>query len=174
MRLARHGELDPRDRGGKAQPLLIADGLRKYFPVRGGVFNRQVATVQAVDDVTFTVQKGETLDAVAGDAKVKPIEEKGIGRNAANLDHAIVDAVFNLERPQAGKPSVGRVGLADDAYALVALDVVTDGDPSKLDAKTKEAARNTLRQALGSEATRGFVDSLKKAADIKIAEDRLQ
>ena len=64
MRLARHGELDPRDRGGKAQPLLIADGLRKYFPVRGGVFNRQVATVQAVDDVTFTVQKGETLGIV--------------------------------------------------------------------------------------------------------------
>ena len=64
MRMARHGELDPRDRGGKAQPLLIADGLRKYFPVRGGVFNRQIATVQAVDDVTFTVQKGETLGIV--------------------------------------------------------------------------------------------------------------
>jgi len=120
------------------------------------------------------LQKGETLDAVAADAKVKPLEEKGIGRNAANLDRAIVDAVFNLARPQAGKPTVGRAALADDAYALIALDSVTDGDPSKLDAKTKEAARNTLRQGLGVEATRGFVDSLKKAADIKIAEDRLQ
>ena len=31
---------DPRDRGGKAQPLLIVNGLKKLFPVRGGIFNR--------------------------------------------------------------------------------------------------------------------------------------
>ncbi len=55
---------DPRDRGGAAQPLLIVGALRKYFPVRGGVLNRQVATVQAVDDVTFSVRKGETLGIV--------------------------------------------------------------------------------------------------------------
>ena len=43
---------DPRDRGGPAQPLLLVEGLRKHFPVRGGLLNRQVATVQAVDDVS--------------------------------------------------------------------------------------------------------------------------
>ncbi len=55
---------DPRDRGGPAQPLLIVEDLRKHFPVRGGVLNRQVATVQAVDDVSFSVRKGETLGIV--------------------------------------------------------------------------------------------------------------
>jgi len=55
---------DPRDRGGPAQPLLTVEGLRKYFPVRGGLLNRQVATVQAVDDVSFSVRKGETLGIV--------------------------------------------------------------------------------------------------------------
>ena len=55
---------DPRDRGGPAQPLLIVENLRKYFPVRGGLLNRQVATVQAVDDVSFSVRKGETLGIV--------------------------------------------------------------------------------------------------------------
>ncbi len=53
-----------RDRGGPAQPLLLVEGLRKYFPVRGGLLNRQVATVQAVDDVSFAVRKGETLGIV--------------------------------------------------------------------------------------------------------------
>jgi peptide/nickel transport system ATP-binding protein len=53
--------LDRRDRGGPAQPLLIVQDLRKHFPVRGGVLNRTVATVQAVDDVSFSVRKGETL-----------------------------------------------------------------------------------------------------------------
>jgi peptide/nickel transport system ATP-binding protein len=55
---------DPRDRGGPAQPLLIVDNLRKHFPVRGGLLNRQIATVQAVDDVSFSVRKGETLGIV--------------------------------------------------------------------------------------------------------------
>lgn len=55
---------DPRDRGGKAQPLLTVEGLTKHFPVRGGILNRKIATVQAVDDVSFSVRKGETLGIV--------------------------------------------------------------------------------------------------------------
>ena len=57
-------ELDPRDRGGPAQPMLRVEGLKKYFPIRGGLLNRTVATVQAVDDVSFLVHKGETLGIV--------------------------------------------------------------------------------------------------------------
>ena len=53
-----------RDRGGPAQPMLIVEDLRKHFPVRGGILNRAVATVQAVDDVSFSVKKGETLGIV--------------------------------------------------------------------------------------------------------------
>jgi oligopeptide/dipeptide ABC transporter ATP-binding protein len=55
---------DPRDRGGPAQPLLLVNNLRKHFPVRGGLLNLQVATVQAVDDVSFSLRKGETLGIV--------------------------------------------------------------------------------------------------------------
>ncbi len=54
----------PADRGGKAQPMLIASGLKRYFPIRGGILNRKVADVKAVDDVSFTVLKGETLGVV--------------------------------------------------------------------------------------------------------------
>jgi peptide/nickel transport system ATP-binding protein len=56
--------VDPRDVGGKAQPLLMVEQLTKHFPVRGGLLNRAVATVQAVDDVSFTVAKGEVLGIV--------------------------------------------------------------------------------------------------------------
>ncbi len=52
------------DRGGKAQPMLIVQNLKKYFPIHGGMFNRKVAEVRAVDDISFTVQKGETLGIV--------------------------------------------------------------------------------------------------------------
>jgi peptide/nickel transport system ATP-binding protein len=55
---------DPRDRGGKAQPMLIANGLTKHFDIYGGVLNRPVAKVRAVDGVSFSVLKGETLGIV--------------------------------------------------------------------------------------------------------------
>jgi peptide/nickel transport system ATP-binding protein len=55
---------DPRDRGGKIQPMLIVNRLKKHFPIRGGLFNRQVGSVRAVDDVSFVVLKGETLGIV--------------------------------------------------------------------------------------------------------------
>ncbi|MEW6716818.1 MAG: oligopeptide/dipeptide ABC transporter ATP-binding protein [Chloroflexota bacterium] len=44
--------------------LIEVKNLVKYFPVRGGLLQRIVAWVQAVDDVTFFIKKGETLGLV--------------------------------------------------------------------------------------------------------------
>jgi peptide/nickel transport system ATP-binding protein len=52
------------DRGGPAQPLLIVEALRKRFAIRGGPFDRKGQQVRAVDGVSFTVHKGETLGVV--------------------------------------------------------------------------------------------------------------
>jgi oligopeptide transport system ATP-binding protein len=46
------------------QALLRVKNLKKYFPIRGGVFSREVARVHAVDDVSFEILKGETLGLV--------------------------------------------------------------------------------------------------------------
>jgi peptide/nickel transport system ATP-binding protein/oligopeptide transport system ATP-binding protein len=44
--------------------LVQLEHLKKYFPVRSGVMQRVVANVLAVDDVSFTIKKGETLGLV--------------------------------------------------------------------------------------------------------------
>ncbi len=44
--------------------LIEVKNLKKYFPVRGGVLQRVEAWVQAVDEVSFTVRKGECLGLV--------------------------------------------------------------------------------------------------------------
>src|SRR5947209_7231695 len=50
---------------GKTGDLLLeVDRLVKYFPVRGGLLQRTVAWVKAVDDVTFSIKRGETLGLV--------------------------------------------------------------------------------------------------------------
>jgi oligopeptide/dipeptide ABC transporter ATP-binding protein len=45
-------------------PLLQVENLRKWFPIKKGVFSRTVAHVQAVDDVSFELGAGETLGLV--------------------------------------------------------------------------------------------------------------
>src|SRR5215208_4827103 len=45
--------------------LLEVEHLKLHFPIRDGIFfDRQVATVHAVDDVTFELTEGETLGLV--------------------------------------------------------------------------------------------------------------
>ena len=44
--------------------LLRVSHLKKFFPVKTGVLQRVTAQVQAVDDVSFTVRRGETLGLV--------------------------------------------------------------------------------------------------------------
>ncbi|WFS03095.1 ABC transporter ATP-binding protein [Rhizobium tumorigenes] len=56
--------VDPRDRGGPAQPMLIVQNFKKYFPIRAGLLSRKVGEVKAVDDISFYVLKGETLGIV--------------------------------------------------------------------------------------------------------------
>jgi peptide/nickel transport system ATP-binding protein len=45
-------------------PLVEVESLKKYFPIHKGVLGREVGRVHAVDDVTFSVQEGETLGLV--------------------------------------------------------------------------------------------------------------
>src|SRR3954471_6797899 len=54
-----------KDVGGPQQPLLEVRNMSKHFPVRGGFIGR-AGVVRAVDDVSFSVDKGEVLGIVGG------------------------------------------------------------------------------------------------------------
>jgi oligopeptide/dipeptide ABC transporter ATP-binding protein len=55
-------DLNPTQKTGN--PFIQVNHLKKYFPVRGGVLQRTVAWVQALDDVSFDIHQGETLGLV--------------------------------------------------------------------------------------------------------------
>ena len=49
---------------GATTPLVEVRDLVKHFPVRGGILQRTIGWVQAVDGVSFTIRRGETLGLV--------------------------------------------------------------------------------------------------------------
>jgi oligopeptide/dipeptide ABC transporter ATP-binding protein len=69
-------------------PLLSVKNLRKEFPIRKGVFSRQVGAVKAVNDISFDVAQGETLGVVG---------ESGCGKTTAGR------SILRLIEPTAGE-----------------------------------------------------------------------
>jgi len=68
--------------------LLEVRNLKKYFPIKGGFLRRTVAEVRAVDDVSFTIKRGETLGLVG---------ESGCGKTTTGR------TILRLERATAGE-----------------------------------------------------------------------
>src|ERR1700674_2424244 len=72
--------------GGPAE-LLRVEHLKMHFPITRGFLQRQVGSVRAVDDISFTVAKGETLGLVG---------ESGCGKSTTGR------AILQLYRPTHG------------------------------------------------------------------------
>jgi peptide/nickel transport system ATP-binding protein/oligopeptide transport system ATP-binding protein len=48
----------------KREILVEVSGLKKYYPITGGLFSRTIGWVKSLDNVTFNIYKGETLGVV--------------------------------------------------------------------------------------------------------------
>ncbi len=89
---------------GTNEVLLSVKNLTTRFPVKGGFFRRTVANVHAVEDVSFTINKGQTLSLVG---------ESGCGKSSAGR------SILRLVEPQSGEIRLGNT----DILALNARDL---------------------------------------------------
>ena len=69
----------------KHKTMLEIDGLEVHFPIYGGIFQRKVAEVKAVDGVSFTINRGETIGLVG---------ESGCGKTT--VGRAIVNVLKHV------------------------------------------------------------------------------
>jgi len=71
-----------------SENLIEVRNLRKYFPIKKGVFSKTIGNVKAVDDVSFSIKKGETLGLVG---------ESGCGKTTVGR------SILRLIEPTAGE-----------------------------------------------------------------------
>lgn len=94
----------PYKRSPSKRELIRVEGLKKYFPVRAGLFQRTVNFVRAVDDVSFNIYEGETLGLVG---------ETGCGKTT------IGRTMLRLIEPTAGSVTFdGREILSLSGYEM--------------------------------------------------------
>ena len=76
--------------GTDTRALLQVRNLKKYFPIRGGVFSRVVANVKAVEEVSLTVNRGEVVGLVGESGSGKTTAGRAILRLIEPTDGEIV------------------------------------------------------------------------------------
>lgn len=87
MKLFGHENQKIEEIPGTNEPILTVSNLTTRFPVQGGLLRRTVAHVHAVEDLSFTVNKGQTLSLVG---------ESGCGKSTAGR------SILRLVEPQSG------------------------------------------------------------------------
>jgi oligopeptide/dipeptide ABC transporter ATP-binding protein len=103
-----HNEAPPaRTAGPDDDVLLYVEGLKKHFPILGGLLRRQVGTVYAVDGVDFAIRRGEVFSLVG---------ESGCGKTTLGR------TILQLIPPTAGRVIFDGYELADvDPAAMIPL-----------------------------------------------------
>ena len=153
------------DVGGAAQPLLQVTGLTKHFPVRGDLFSPR-KTVRAVDDVSFSIAKGETVGIVGesgcGKSTTARLLMHLMKRDAGDIiyDGMQVGRALSLRELRRGMQMVFQDSYASLNPRLTIEDSIAFGPKvhGMADGAARTLARGTARQ--GGLAARNFCQPL--------------
>jgi oligopeptide/dipeptide ABC transporter ATP-binding protein len=163
--------------------LIDIISLKKYFPIRGGLLKRPVGAVQAVDDVTFSIKRGETVGLVGESGCGKTT----VGRAIMMLTPPTSGYVF-LEAPRQivtdfrelielrDKGRKGKMSTAMAQSTLLKIDVLLDTPLCDIKVeKKKNLCADAGKLLRDIEAHQGLVLTTSRKEDVlKVADEAIE
>lgn len=126
------------------------------------------------DDIAAQLAKGGDIASLAKvPVRTVPDLERDKLATTKDVPEDILVKSFSLPRPVDGKPVWSVIRTDNAAYALVAVDKVTDGDPSKVEKAQRDGLRGQMMDATAQAVTLDYIQALKAKAEIKVAQDRM-
>ncbi|HKX54643.1 MAG TPA: peptidylprolyl isomerase, partial [Xanthomonadales bacterium] len=174
---------DPVDIGENHMLMLK---LKEYFPeavkpfeqVREEVLSAveqdkamQLASAKA-DALLARLQAGEDIAALAEETGIELLAAEDVRRQGSPYPADLVAQVFRMLPPEADTKRFEVLPLAD-AYAVVSLSAVKDGELTEDDLVRQQNYRRRIANATANSEAFGFIRMLRSQSDIEVFEDRL-
>ena len=161
------------DKHAAAAPKALADVTDV---VRQRILDERVdaAAKKQADDLAAQLSKGGDVAAlVKAPVQTLTAVERSKLATIKDAPPTVLQQAFSLPHPADGKSAWSSVATGNGTYALVAVDKVTDGDPSKVDKAQRGALRGQMMDAMAQAATLEYIEALKAKGEIKVAADRM-
>lgn len=148
-----------------SEEILKVERLKMYFPVLGGIFKRKVAEIMAVDDISFSVRRGETFALVG---------ESGSGKTTTGR------TIVRLLQPTSGQiwfggEDISRIEEKDLKRIRVRMQMVFQDPTSSLN--PRRTVKDTLTEPLKIHKLAPSLDHAKKISEllniVQLGEDYL-
>jgi len=107
--------------------LVSVRGLKKYFPIRGGLLRRAVGFVRAVDGVGFTIHRGETVGLVGESGCGKTTVGRSILRLTKPTEGTVLFRFPSVSTEETARYTPMPVGFRPLELALVSLGLFVGG-----------------------------------------------
>lgn len=120
------------------------------------------------------LEAGEEFEEIAYQLEAEFTPDVTVSRTQQDIDAAILDAIFRVKKPSAGKARLGSTVSTVGDYAVFMVKSVVPGRPESIPLDERDQRKEQLQSTAGALDYNAFVNELERTADIERNESALE
>lgn len=132
----------------------------------------RIAAKEKAKAALESVNQGKPLDELAKQQGWTVRKVAAVRRESTDVPREIIESIFRMPRPEAGKAVWRLVSLSSQEQAIVGLTGVSDGEVKSVDAQEMEKTRDFLSRVQGQAQFTSLLEQLWQDGDVNILEKK--